>query len=194
MSNRSMLEFNHDYYPRRQEETAFCQAILNYLRSGSPRDLPRGVTWFGMRHHSEDCPLGEPPRGWDNEKRPIEWRRIPGYEAYEVTELGQVRRGLKVLKPRIEPRYRHEQVSIYANGKQLRAAVHRLVALAFIGPPPEDKPFALHKNGRAWENHKDNIYWGNHAENTADMVRHASLVKSVESRSASSAQQGGSNG
>jgi len=71
MSNRSMLEINHDYYPHSEmEQQAFLQNLLCYLRSGNPRNLPTGVTWFGMRHHSDKCPLGEPPRGWHNEAKP----------------------------------------------------------------------------------------------------------------------------
>ncbi len=71
MSNRTMVEINHDYYPHGElEEMAWLVNMLAYLRSGNPRNLPDGVTWFGMRHHSEPCPLGAPPRGWQNEKGP----------------------------------------------------------------------------------------------------------------------------
>jgi hypothetical protein len=71
MSNRSMLEFNHDYWPNDAELLDWAKQIQHYLNSGDPKLLPRGVTWFGMRHHSERCPMGAPPRGWDNrEKKP----------------------------------------------------------------------------------------------------------------------------
>lgn len=69
MSNRSMLEFNHDYSPHGDDQiNEFCAGIRDYLRSGDPKLLPYDVTWFGMRHHSDPCPLGDPPRGWDNNK------------------------------------------------------------------------------------------------------------------------------
>lgn len=67
MSNRSMLEFNHDYCPSSGDQEAFVHGLVLYMRSGDPECLPRGVTYFGMRHHSHPCPLGDPPRGWDNE-------------------------------------------------------------------------------------------------------------------------------
>ena len=71
MSNRTMLEINHDYYPgTHAEEQAWLVNMLAYLRSGNPRMLPSGVTFFNMRHHSEDCPLGNPPLGWHNEAQP----------------------------------------------------------------------------------------------------------------------------
>ena len=67
MSNRTMLEINHDTTPSTYEEkTKWVYAMVAYLSSGDPKRLPRGVTWFGMRHHSEDCPMGDPPRGWNN--------------------------------------------------------------------------------------------------------------------------------
>lgn len=66
MSNRSMVEINHDY----SIDAAWLDKMRRYINSGNPACLPDGVTYFGMRHHSEPCPLGEPPRGWDNEKTP----------------------------------------------------------------------------------------------------------------------------
>lgn len=61
-----MLEFNHDYLPR--DIKAWGEAIADYLRGGDPRSLPPGVTYFRMRHHSDPCPLGDPPRGWSNDE------------------------------------------------------------------------------------------------------------------------------
>jgi hypothetical protein len=68
MSNRTMLEFNHDFCPRSGEEMVFIRGLIEYLRSGDPEFLPPGVTYFGRRHHSDPLPLGEPPRGWDNSR------------------------------------------------------------------------------------------------------------------------------
>jgi hypothetical protein len=68
MSNRSMLEFNHDLTPGRLTDEArqeWLASMLSYFSSGDPKYLPEGVTWFGMRHHTQDCPL-VPPRGWNN--------------------------------------------------------------------------------------------------------------------------------
>ena len=67
MSNRSMLEINHDFWPSGKDaEEKWLKSMLQYLASGNPEMLPPGVTWFGMRHHSSECPMGEPPRGWNN--------------------------------------------------------------------------------------------------------------------------------
>jgi len=71
MSNRSMLEINHDYSPHNEASAqAWLVNMLCYLRSGNPRNLPDGVTFFNRRHHSDPCPLGQPPLGWHNEGIP----------------------------------------------------------------------------------------------------------------------------
>ena len=67
MSNRTMLEINHDTTPYTDEQKKqWVEEMCGYLSSGDPYYLPNGVTWFGMRHHSDKCPLGEPPKGWGN--------------------------------------------------------------------------------------------------------------------------------
>lgn len=68
MSNRSLLEFNHDVVPVGDAETlAWAKQITSYLSTGDRSALPKGVTFFHQRHHSERCPLGDPPHGWNNE-------------------------------------------------------------------------------------------------------------------------------
>lgn len=68
MSNRSMLEINHDHTPYKEEDKKiWLEKMMAYLACGNPKILPEGVTWFGMRHHSEPCPMGKPPKGWENE-------------------------------------------------------------------------------------------------------------------------------
>lgn len=61
MSNRSLVEFNHDYTGDiERDPEGFLQAILLYLRSGQAeevskgrREIFRGIRVFGMRHHSD---------------------------------------------------------------------------------------------------------------------------------------------
>jgi hypothetical protein len=69
MSIRSMLEFNHDKLPQSfTEAVAWADALGAYIRTGEVKYLPDGVTFFHSRHHADPCPLGDPPRGWDNSK------------------------------------------------------------------------------------------------------------------------------
>lgn len=131
------------------------------------------------RSHLEREELAKPWRSIDPKAdRPVaiaEWRAIPGYEEYEVSSLGQVRRGGRILKEVASGRYGHANVSIYAKGVERRVNVHKLIAEVFHGPAPDNKPFACHRNGHAWDNRADNLYWGSREENVADMIRHASL-------------------
>lgn len=43
--------------------------------------------------------------------------------------------------------------------------VHRLVAVTFIGPPPEGKPWVNHKDGNKKNNHFLNLEWTSPSEN-----------------------------
>jgi hypothetical protein len=49
--------------------------------------------------------------------------------------------------------------------------VHRLVLLAWVGPPPAGTE-ACHNNGMADDNRLVNLRWGTRSENTRDMVSH----------------------
>lgn len=49
--------------------------------------------------------------------------------------------------------------------------VHRLMLLAFVGPPPLGKPFALHENDIPDDNRLGNLRWGSSKENRADSRR-----------------------
>lgn len=53
MSNRTIVELNHDYSPRPEKLQEWAEAIKTYLRSGDKSFLPQGVTFISMRHHSE---------------------------------------------------------------------------------------------------------------------------------------------
>jgi hypothetical protein len=65
-----MLEFNHDLAPSSgmsaETRLVWADALINYLRSGDPKDLPAGVIFVSRRHHSEPSPVTIPeidPRG-----------------------------------------------------------------------------------------------------------------------------------
>jgi len=73
MSNRTLVEINHDYTPGTDEQLlAWAKSFRMMLGSGNPKLLPSGVTWFATRHHTEPCVAGDPPLGWQNQKPPQE--------------------------------------------------------------------------------------------------------------------------
>ena len=59
MSNRSLIEFNHDFWMQIDADKAgFADAILEMSRGGgTPQAVERleryGVTFVGTRHHSD---------------------------------------------------------------------------------------------------------------------------------------------
>lgn len=58
MSNRSLLELNHDYSPQTEGELLqWSKDMMNYYRCADPAELPRGITRKYYRHHSEECPM-----------------------------------------------------------------------------------------------------------------------------------------
>jgi hypothetical protein len=109
-----------------------------------------------------------------------EWRAIPGWPEYEVSECGEVRRvqgGLvaragRTLKPWINKQTGYLQVGLWRNNRQSRMTVHRLVALAFLGAPPSPAHIVAHADGTRRNNHWTNLRWATQRENLSDTVLH----------------------
>ena len=105
------------------------------------------------------------------------WRDIPGYDGiYSVSNRGRVR--LNVTRNR----YRagsirtgqpnadgYLRLSMTHNGQRKKCFVHRLVALAFLGP--RDANIELnHKNGVKTDNRVENLEYVTHRENMCHAV------------------------
>lgn len=109
-----------------------------------------------------------------------EWRVVPGASRYEVSSLGRVRswtgKSPRVLRQHITRQgYRSVQ---YSDDKRITHTVnvHRLVLLAFVGPPPRSKPLACHNNGDKLDNRLSNMRWDNARSNQADAIAHGTSV------------------
>lgn len=96
------------------------------------------------------------------------WKQIPFTKgSYSASNKGEIRRdkpvkgnhkaGQKIAQNL--DRYGYPQVSLGVEGKQKTMSVHRLVALAFHGEPPEGKPQINHRNGVKTDNRPENIHW-----------------------------------
>lgn len=103
------------------------------------------------------------------------WVEFPGYPLYEVSSVGRVHRteNGKVLAYRSNARgYRIASVSRGTNASCKAFLVHRIVATAFIGPPPSNKHVIAHNDGNPLNNHVQNLRWATPKENQMDRIPH----------------------
>lgn len=109
------------------------------------------------------------------------WLPVEGFPGYEVSDYGRMysskahngQQG-RILKPRISRN--HVAAMFWQDGKRYYRYVHRLVLMAFVGPPPEGMSGA-HLDGDPFNNHVSNLAWVTHAENMAHMVAHGTRLK-----------------
>jgi hypothetical protein len=97
------------------------------------------------------------------------WKAVPGYEGrYEVSSLGRVRSLTRknpiIMKPGNNGNgYQTVNMTDDEGGLKKRY-IHRLVALTFLGPEPEDKE-VNHIDGDKENNAVSNLQWLPHACN-----------------------------
>ncbi len=103
-------------------------------------------------------------------------KTIPGYPHYKATEDGRIwsEHTHKFLSQQTILGYK--KVKVYKNGKPQMAAVHRLVAFAFI-PNPYDLPCINHKDEDKTNNRVDNLEWCTVKYNDNYGTRNERIVK-----------------
>ena len=92
----------------------------------------------------------------DKHKEMETWKAIEGYESYEVSNLGNIRRNGKLINQSLKNGYL--RVNLSKDGKYKNYYVHRLVALAFL-PNPNNLPLVNHKDEIRTNNNIDNLEW-----------------------------------
>ena len=90
------------------------------------------------------------------------WKKIEGYDKYEVSDWGRVRRGERVLKGRPD-KDGYLQVCLSKEGIACNKKIHRLVGVAFI-PNPDNKPTINHIDRGKANNHLENLEWATQSE------------------------------
>lgn len=103
------------------------------------------------------------------------WVAIPGWEGlYEISTLARVRNSRTgyVLKQSVMKSGGYYQLNLYRRGEKRKLGrVHCLMALAFIGPPPEGME-VCHEDGNPRNNLISNLRYKTHSENMYDKSRH----------------------
>lgn len=118
-----------------------------------------------------------------------EWRPVVGFEdRYEVSNRGRVRS----LPRRVTQTGRYGEFERTIGGRLMNAhlskgyrrlslrdergchlvTVHRLVAMAFLGPPPFADSQVAHGDGVRVNNNVENLRWASAHENAEDRVGH----------------------
>jgi hypothetical protein len=113
----------------------------------------------------------------DKEER---WAPALGHHGlYEVSSFGRVRRSSAsrmapagyILKSRLTWDG-YVEYGLCRRQRYWHVKAHRLVALAFLGPPPFPGAHVAHSDGDKTNNHVSNLRWATPAENEADKRRH----------------------
>ncbi len=92
-----------------------------------------------------------------------EWKCICGFERYEVSNMGNVRRGNNLLKPGLDT-YGYRQINLYNDGKRSTKKVYRLVLECF-SPNVDNKPQIDHINRIRTDDRLENLRWVSASEN-----------------------------
>lgn len=93
-----------------------------------------------------------------------EWRPVLGWP-YEISSMGRVRRKDGRLMSLTRHGHGYLQAWMRNAGKRHKEYVHRLVAFAFLGAPPNPDCHADHINGERADNRMENLRWLTPAQN-----------------------------
>lgn len=105
-----------------------------------------------------------------------EWREIPGYCNYQVSDYGRVKSRPRsstaggILRPGTNTGG-YLQAVLYKNGIRHAHRVHSLVLLAFVGPRPEGME-GCHNDGNKRNNCLSNLRWSTKEDNASDREKH----------------------
>lgn len=117
-----------------------------------------------------------------------QWKAIPDFPGYEVSDHGRVRSYWKVGQrcwhlTNIPQKFKSPSsngrgyltVSLYRDKKEFRKYIHSLVLLIFLGPCPPGYQ-GCHNDGDKSKNHFSNLRYDTHKNNENDKIKHGTLT------------------
>lgn len=118
--------------------------------------------------------------------RHIEWRAVPGFPGYEVSDCGAIRSSLaagfgrtpsspRILKPCLDG-HGYLRVYLRRDGRTHSLKVSWLVLAAFKGPRP-GRLDACHNDGDRTNDRIGNLRWDTRKGNLADCERHGTRLR-----------------
>jgi hypothetical protein len=117
------------------------------------------------------------------------WVPIDGYPGYEIDANGDVRSWHPWRRPSPHTHARRKGkigyfvVDLLDESRVKRTLyIHRLLALAFLGPAPEGADEVAHLNGVRDDNRLENLAWVSHAANMGHMVAHGTSRRHIIAR------------
>lgn len=112
-----------------------------------------------------------------------EWKTVPEWDLYEISNFGNLRGKDRVVKNHggtyirkarelktVPDKLGYRTFRFKQDGKSKSEKIHRLVAKAFI-PNPENKPCVNHIDNNPSNNRVDNLEWCTMQENTDWMIK-----------------------
>lgn len=107
-----------------------------------------------------------------------QWKQVSGYENYEVSDNGRVRRNERLLKP-IVSKSGYASVHLSKNGLKKKYRINRLVAIAFL-ENPYGYPVVNHKDENKLNNNVNNLEWCDHTYNANYGTRNERISKRIK--------------
>ena len=116
-----------------------------------------------------------------------EWKPIPDYPGYEVSNLGRVKsykakgsvRGIqsegRLIKGSTDEDGYWRNCIRHRTGKIKVVKTHKLVLLAFVGERPKNKPHVRHLDGDKNNNSLNNLCYGTAKQNVRDTIKHGTF-------------------
>ena len=92
-----------------------------------------------------------------------EWRMVPDYPCYEVSSLGRLRRGERILSLPLSTKG-YPRITLSKDGKRCSKEVYKFVAAVFLGPRPPGMQIN-HKDGNKQNGALENLEYVTPSEN-----------------------------